>query len=38
MGDATIEVVVPTSGVVTIQWKSPWLVFLAGKWTTITPS
>jgi hypothetical protein len=38
MGDATTEVVVPASGVVTIQWRSPWLVFLAGKWTTITPN
>jgi hypothetical protein len=38
MGDATMEVEVPPSGTVTIQWRSPWLVFLAGKWTTIAPS
>jgi hypothetical protein len=32
MGDSTTQVNVPASGVLSIQWRAPWLVFLAGKW------
>jgi hypothetical protein len=35
MGDATIEVDVPPVGVVTVRWKSPWLVFFPGKWKIV---
>jgi hypothetical protein len=35
MGDSTIEVTVPSDGVVAVQWRAPWLVFLAGKWKTV---
>jgi hypothetical protein len=36
MGDSTIEVDVPQTGSVKIQWMSPWLVFIAGKWKQVT--
>ena len=32
MGDSTIEVTVPPDGVVSVEWRAPWLVFIAGKW------
>jgi hypothetical protein len=35
MGDSTVPVTVPPDGVVSVQWRAPWLVFIAGKWKTI---
>jgi hypothetical protein len=37
LGDSTIEIEVPPEGVVTYEWKSPWLVFLSGKWKEVRP-
>ncbi len=33
MGDSTQDIEVAPGQVVHAQWKSPWLVFLRGKWT-----
>lgn len=35
MGDSTVEVTVPADGVVSVQWRAPWLVFIAGKWKNL---
>jgi hypothetical protein len=36
LGDATTEVPVGPGAAATVQWRTPWLVFLAGKWKTVT--
>ncbi len=37
MGDATVEVDVPAGGSLRAQWRSPWIVFIPGKWK-VTPA
>jgi hypothetical protein len=36
LGDSTIEVDVTPGGSPKFQWRTPWLVFLKGKWKFIT--
>jgi hypothetical protein len=35
VGDATLEVAVVPGTTATVRWRTPWLVFLAGKWTQV---
>ena len=35
MGDSTVEVDIPSTGVVAFQWKVPWMALLRGKWTEV---
>jgi hypothetical protein len=35
LGDASIEVTVVAGSSGSYQWRSPWLVFLAGKWKQV---
>lgn len=32
MGDSTVDVTVPPGGTVSVEWRSPWLVFMPGRW------
>jgi hypothetical protein len=36
LGDSSTEVTVVPGTTATVQWRTPWLVFLAGKWKTIS--
>jgi len=36
LGDASTEVTVVPGTTATVQWRTPWLVFLAGKWKTLS--
>jgi hypothetical protein len=35
LGDATIEIDVPPAGYLRAQWRTPWLIFLAGTWKVV---
>jgi hypothetical protein len=38
MGDSTVSVDVAPGALVKAQWRTPWLVFLQGKWTVTAAS
>jgi len=35
VGDSSLEVMVVPGTTDTLQWRTPWLVFLAGKWKPV---
>jgi hypothetical protein len=35
MGDSTVEVTVLPDAPTSVQWRAPWLVFIAGKWKNV---
>jgi hypothetical protein len=36
LGDSSTEVMVVPGTIATVQWRTSWLVFLRGKWKTVT--